>query len=128
MELLLPLALLVGCFVGLELLLVPPDRLRRAAPELGRPRPDADGSELFSLAFVQRRIRSLADELDRLDRDRTIFARAFRTHVAQDAYRHLLDDASRLATARTLDLDGPVLAEPVGAASSGSRFREELDL
>ena len=67
--------------------------------------------ELFSLPFVRRRLAALAEELERLDRDPDVFAKAFHTMVARSAYETLSADASRLAeqarrrTGRTLDVE-----------------------
>jgi hypothetical protein len=54
----------------------------------------AGGSEFLTLAEIQRRLRALSDELDRLDQDPHIIARAFHTFVARSAYEALLAAAS----------------------------------
>lgn len=48
---------------------------------------------LFTSSLVQRRLEALADELERLDGDPAIFAKAFHTTVARSAYEALLVDA-----------------------------------
>ena len=67
--------------------------------------PPSSGSEtlveqwaLFSEAFVRHRLRDLADELERLDRDPEVFARAFHTMAARAAYDALLAEASVLSS------------------------------
>lgn len=83
-----------------------PDALAAADPgSLLDPAPDVlaerpAGSALFTTEFVQQRLDLLADELRRLDEvdHGSVFALGFRTLVAQDAYRALLDDRKRLAT------------------------------
>jgi len=82
------------------------DRLRGAPPPV---------EGLLTSAFVQHRIRALAAELERLDRDPSIFARAFHTRATRTAYEALLAEARRTA-ATTLPPDvvlspGPVRAE-----------------
>jgi len=52
---------------------------------------------LFTRAFIGRRLAALAEELERLDRDPDVFAKAFHTLVARAAYEELLVEASRLA-------------------------------
>jgi hypothetical protein len=61
--------------------------------------------DIFTLPFVRRRMDVLADELERLERDPSVFARAFRTIVARAALEALSADASRLAAVASLDLD-----------------------
>jgi hypothetical protein len=95
-------------------------RAERAAERLwGRSPSDLPAYDPFALAAVQRRLGILAAELDRLDRDRTVFARAFRTLVAQAAYAALLDDAERLAAAMTFELEVCGTLSPV---------REEIEV
>lgn len=73
----------------------------------------------FALPFVQRRLGALTAELDRLEHDRTVFARAFRTHVAMAAYSALLEDADRLTAAMTFEAE---------IRGSTSPLREELEV
>jgi hypothetical protein len=61
--------------------------------------------DILTLPFVLRRMEVIADELERLERDPAVFARAFRTVVARSAYEALIADASRLAAIPSLDLD-----------------------
>ena len=154
MELLVVLALLVGVFVGFDLLWSPPPWLRRLSdvvadrdpgphvPDGGPLVLDADGVpdvtpgadaapapvplswELFSPEFVHRRLRELSAELDRLDSDRSIFARGFHTLAARSAYdalraeeRRFVDDAADRPAAPTLVLAGGPVSR-----------REELEL
>jgi hypothetical protein len=75
-------------------------------------------------SFVQRRLDALAEELQRLDRDPDIFAKAFHVMVARAAHEALLVDASRLA-------DQPRYAAQlfdVELLSPSTGPREELEL
>ena len=78
--------------------------------------------QLFSLPFVRRRLAALAEELERLDRDPDVFAKAFHTTVARSAYETLSADASRLAeqarlhTGRAHDVELVELVELVGSS------------
>jgi hypothetical protein len=101
-------AAMVGGAVDLE-------RAERRPDEVPR-QPDWDP---FALPFVRRRMELMAEELTRLDRDKTIFARAFRTRVAQLAYDALLHDAERLAAVATLEME---------IVSSQASLREELEI
>ena len=103
MDLLLTFVLPMALFVVLEFLWCRPTWLRSPAdvrPEGERQpgvvphQPDADP---FALSFIRQRLDALADELDRLEDDESIFAKAFRTQVARSAYTALLADASRMA-------------------------------
>jgi hypothetical protein len=116
MALVLSVLLFVALFAAFELLIPPRPAWSRAvvahtaAPEQAPARvPDLGG--LLSREAVQRRLAVLSEELVRLDEDRSVFARAFRTYVVQDAYRALLADASRLARVQTLDLGGVAVDE-----------------
>lgn len=73
-----------------------------------------DDGDLFTLPEVRARIDALAQELARLDRDRRMFAKAFRIAVAREAYEALLAEATRLA------------ARPVRAA--GATVVTDLDV
>ena len=116
MALVLSVLLFVALFAAFEVLIPPRAAWSRAVlahptppgPEPPRP-PDLGG--LLSREAVQRRLVVLSEELVRLDEDRSIFARAFRTYVVQDAYRALQTDASRLASVQTLDLGGVAVDE-----------------
>ena len=61
-------------------------------------------SPLLSAHEVRQRLAALMAELNRLERDQTVFARAFHTHVAQTVYAALIEDEARLAALPTLDL------------------------
>jgi hypothetical protein len=102
MDMLLAFALPAGLFLALELLWCRPSWSR--SPSGGRREreqrsgpPPMSELDLFSLPFVRGRLDVLAAELDRLECDEAIFARAFRYRVAKSAYEDLLADASRLA-------------------------------
>jgi hypothetical protein len=80
---------------------------------------------LFSQANVRRRLAALAEELDRLDHDPDVFAKAFHTKAARAAYEALLADVSRVGD-RPRPQAGAVLeAEP---RTSSRGFGEVLDL
>jgi hypothetical protein len=90
-----------------------------------------------ALPRVQRRLDVLAAELQQLDEDETIFARAFRIRAAKSAYQALLDDAARLTEQAqwidvsqvTLDAPRPVdTAITFEAASSSAPNHEILRL
>jgi histone H3/H4 len=113
MEILLTLAVSAVLFLTIEVLW----RSRnRSGWRAGTAAPVEDDDttvewQLFSLPFVRRRLAALAEELERLDRDPDVFAKAFHTMVARSAYETLSADASRLAeqarrhTGRTLDVE-----------------------
>jgi hypothetical protein len=135
-DVLLAVVLLLLVFVALDLVLPPrprwvPQALRPDGewdlwPQVSAPR--RTGEDLFTLSFVRHRLDVLAAELEQLDADRSVFARAFRTHAVQAAYDALLDDASRLAAVQTLELDlvpACVWTDPCGW---GTSRREELEL
>ncbi|MBI4942140.1 MAG: hypothetical protein HY830_15450 [Actinobacteria bacterium] len=128
MALLLSVLLFVALFALFELLIPPRPAWSRVVahgtpPEPAAPRvPDLGG--LLSREAVQRRLAALSEELVRLDEDRSIFARAFRTYVVQDAYRALLADASRLAKVQTLDLGGVTVDEGAPAARGRAEVLE----
>ena len=117
MTVLLPFILPAVLFLALELLWSRPAWLHApaAAPaaawgpgEVAGPFPidplliDRDP---FALPFMRSRMAALLAELERLDHDRTVFARAFRTRVAQAAYDALLADTSRLAAVTTMEME-----------------------
>jgi hypothetical protein len=79
--------------------------------------PPADGDP-FALPFIRQRLSALAAELERLEHDEGVFAKAFRTRVAQCAYDALIADEARLATA-TLEVEYIFSADPL---------REEIDV
>jgi hypothetical protein len=135
MDVLLTYVLSAVLFLALEVLWCRPSRLARVAVRNHEP---ADASGLtaaawdpFALSFVQQRLDVLAAELERLDDDEEIFAKAFRTHVAKAAYDALLADASRLGNASRLvtvaPLDGTTAIE-IEAPSSLTPLREVLEV
>jgi hypothetical protein len=71
---------------------------------------------LQTLAEVQQRLAALRVELQRLERDEAVFARAFHTYVAQAVYDTLVEDEARLAAEPTLELT--VCDLPAGAVRS----------
>ena len=81
--------------------------------------------ELFSLPFVRRRLAALAEELERLDRDPDVFAKAFHTMVARSAYEALSADEARLAEQARLHT-GPTFDVEIVGSSQG--LREVLEL
>ena len=84
----------------------------------------ADHIGLLPQPYVRRRLDALVEELERLDSDPDVFARAFHTMVARSAREALLADESRLAR------------QPRSPASSAfdvelprsTGWREELEL
>ena len=90
---------------------------------------EADGStaewEMLTRPYVERRLDALAHELQRLDRDPDVFAKAFHTMVARSAHQALLAEASRLA-ARPPRRAGPTFELEVAGTSTGPE--EELEL
>jgi len=91
MAVLVTIILSILLFLTLEIVWCRPARdTARTLPVRTLPDPQA-------LTFVRQRLEVLADELERLDNDPDIFAKAFRTHAARSAYRALLDDAIQLS-------------------------------
>jgi hypothetical protein len=117
MDVFLVVGLSAGLFLALEL------RLAR------RPEPVADvpavESVLFSAAFLRRRLAALTEELDRLDHDPDVFARAFHTKAARAAHDALMAEVSRLADVPRPRAGAVVEAEP---AIGPRAAREVLDL
>jgi hypothetical protein len=79
---------------------------------------------LFTREFIHARLDALVDELERLDDDPDIFAKAFHTMVARSAYEALLVDASRASPQPCLQA-GQILEFDVVGPSSGAL--EELE-
>jgi hypothetical protein len=134
MDLLLTLLLLVAIFVALRLIVSPPAWLRARAEaaaqrwrDEGTTPTEALQWEVLDLPLVRRRLYAVSVELDRLEHDPSVFARAFRTRAFQSAYRALLADEARLAALReaTLQLEGELELELVGGPR---RPGEVLDL
>ena len=71
----------------------------------------------FDTLHVQLRLALLAAEIQRLEGDRLVFAKAHRARAAQSAYDALLIEACRLAG-----------IEPRGGTGPEDREREELEL
>jgi hypothetical protein len=116
MEILFALALMAVLLLPIELFRFPSSGSGRVADSAGpwelggdREQPGAvlDGRDdtlemtvewgLFTRAFIQQRLEALAEELERLDREPDIFAKAFHLTAARSAYQALLVDASRLS-------------------------------
>jgi len=80
---------------------------------------------IISEDLIRRRLDALTDELERLERDPDVFAKAFHTNVARTAYQTLLVDAALLSEQTRRIVAGTVefeLLEPSGAPC------EELEL
>ncbi|MFN8078249.1 MAG: hypothetical protein U0Q19_01670 [Kineosporiaceae bacterium] len=60
---------------------------------------------LLTLDEVRHRLATVGAELVRLERDATVFARAFHIRVAQAVYETLLEEEAHLAALPTLNLD-----------------------
>ena len=56
---------------------------------------------------VARRLGSLAEEIQRLEGDRLVFAKAHRIKVAQSAYDAVLGEACRLAGVQPVEIEIP---------------------
>lgn len=91
-------------------------------PAVSRPRKPVV-VDVFDTLRVQSRLGAVADEILRLESDRSVFARASRLRAALRAYDDLLTEACRLAGVR-LDAVGPVDYPFVDAA----REKAELEL
>jgi|SRR3954453_1880684 hypothetical protein len=101
MAILLAVTVLVGLLVPLEHFGLPrSSRSVRVGNEGDHPRrPDEpDGMQaqvgLFTASFVRDRLRALQAELQRLDANPDVFAKAFHTLVARSAYEALLAEAT----------------------------------
>ena len=108
------------------------DRVSRltSSGDVDQSGPDGAGDQItvdlgpLSRQEVERRLDALAEELERLDRDPEIFARAFHVMVVRAAHEALLVDAARLADQpRFTD---QLFAVELMAPSTGPR--EELEL
>jgi hypothetical protein len=118
MDVFLVVGLSAGLFLALELRLA-----RRAEP--GVTDTPAVESVLFSAAFLRRRLAALTEELDRLDHDPDVFARAFHTKAARAAHDALMAEVSRLADVPRPEVGAVVEAE---TALRPRDAREVLDL
>jgi hypothetical protein len=141
MQSVVALALMAGVCLAIKVLWFPPpwldwvpDRVTRLGlvdngGQTGNPRGNGDEITvewgLLTQPFIQRRLDAIAQELERLDREPDIFAKAFHTMVARSAHDALLADAFRAAgrppryVGQTFDLE--VLGPSMGP-------REELEL
>src|SRR5215212_3222564 len=113
--------------VVLGALLVPVGLLGLPPPATGeRPGPlDDETTGIISEDLVRRRLDALADELERLERDPAVFARAFHTTVARTAYETLLVDAAQLTEQSRRVVAGTVEFELLGPSGAPC---EELEL
>jgi hypothetical protein len=145
MQNLLALALLAGLCLAIRVLSVPPSWLGSVADRVTRPRTAEDGgrptsgdgyryheadpttveSGLLAQPFIRSRLDALVEELERLDRDPDVFAKAFHLMAARSAREALLADASRLATQPRRSAGSTFDVEVLGS-STGTR--EELEL
>jgi hypothetical protein len=90
---LLAVVVLAGLLVPVGLL-----RLAERIPgAVSEPLEEDPFAGIISEDLIRRRLEALADELERLEHDREVFARAFHTSVARAAYETLLADAAQLA-------------------------------
>jgi hypothetical protein len=133
MDLLLTFILPAVLFLALEFFWCRPSWLRASSDALrafGAPQRLAD-EDPFAWSFVRNRMDVLAAELERLENDTSIFAKAFRTHVAQAAYQALIADAARLANESRLAAISPspdVTIVEMEMLNSLPPLREELEV
>jgi hypothetical protein len=139
MAVLVTVVLAVGLFLLLELLWCRPSRFGPAPgavvgdePPAGAPQLAFDvESDPLALPFVRHRLDVLAAELEWLDHDDTVFARAFRYRAAQTAYDALLVEAIRLAALSRLTTAARAAVDPTIELEFGpslAPLREELEL
>jgi hypothetical protein len=88
---------------------------------------DSGGQEWAALTrpYIRGRLDALAAELERLDRDPDVFAKAFHTMAARSALESLLADLSRLAD-RPARPAGPRFEVEAAGTSTGSLEALEL--
>jgi hypothetical protein len=143
LEILLVVALMAGFFLPSELLQLRPSWLRRVTDGGGQPGlvggeqleavPDRSSAAvemsmqegLFGRAVIQRRLVALAEELERLDRDPDVFAKAFHTTVVRSAYQALLIDAAAFVEESCPYIEESLHLELVGPSTA---LWEELEL
>jgi hypothetical protein len=101
------------------------ERPRGAGTEPGQADQTIVGEGLLTRPYISGRLDVLAQELERLDRDPEIYARAFHSMVARSALEALLADASRLAD-RPARCAGQTF--DVEMAGTPAARREELEL
>ena len=150
MDVLLPIVLLVVLFLALEFLLwrstwqksprldvarQDPSGLRGEIDFQAKDQPLDDDWDPAALPFVRHRLDVLAAELEWLERDHSVFARAFRTQVARSAYQALIADASRLSevarlaeAGRLAHASGSGTVIEVEVPGPLAPIREELDI
>jgi hypothetical protein len=114
--------------VVLAALLVPVGLLRLPEMAAGGPpeRLDDEPPGIISEDLIRRRLDALADELERLEHDPDVFARAFHTNVARSVYESLLVDAAELAEQTRRMVTGTIEFEVL--ETSGRGPCEELEL
>jgi hypothetical protein len=146
MGFLFTVALMAGLFLAIQLLWFPRSRLAWAADRVRRGERFGDGEQpvtagdrsgeavemtvdwgLFTAGFIRQRLDALAEELERLDRDREIFAKAFHTTVARSAYEALLAEASRVSN-QPWRHAGPMIDFEVLEVGPSTGPSEELQL
>jgi hypothetical protein len=81
--------------------------------------------DVLTQPFVHRRLDALAREIERLDRDPDVFAKAFHTMAARSAQEALLADASRLADRSAFCAGQPFDLELTAPSAA---LREEMEL
>jgi hypothetical protein len=139
MAALVTFVLAAGLFLLLELLWCRPSRFDPSTSPWAEGEPLAGGPQLafdvesdpLALPFVRHRLDVLAAELERLDHDETVFARAFRYRAAQSAYDALLVEAIRLAALSRLTTAARAIGDPGFELEFGpslAPLREELEL
>ena len=121
---LLAVLVLAALIVPVGLLRLP-ELIPGAMPEPVPPRDEEPGG-IFTEAMIRRRLDALADELERLERDREVFAKAFHTNVARTAYETLLVDAAELTEQRRAVVAGAVEFELLEPSTGG--HVEEIEL
>jgi hypothetical protein len=113
MDTVFALALVAGTALTITVLWFPPSWLDQVADAVGRGTSADDGErlgdrlgqgaappvdwELLTRTSMLRRLDALAEELERLDRDPDVFAKAFHLMVLRSARDALLSDVARFA-------------------------------
>ena len=143
MEILVTVVVIGVLLRSIELFRSPPPWLRRAATGVARrvaavaPAPATPQRDegavvdmtvqwsLFSRPFIAHRLAALDRELERLDRDPDVFAKAFHTIAARSAYEALAADARRLAEMSARGEAGVLEFELLGPSAGR---REEIEI
>jgi hypothetical protein len=81
----------------------------------------------FDALKIQHRLATLAAEIQRLEDDSLVFAKAHRIHVAQSAYDAVLGEACRLAGVEDADGRRSTVLR-AAQVDPGRRARDELEL